>query len=119
MATAVEKLRKNRQMLEKMRILVANQKAFADKATALGNSYAQLHTLLGLQWIGTRKHDIEEPYTQFKVISNQKHQQLMAAVEKDLKDIGDCEAKLGEPDWYQKFGFIYYEFLFAAYKPSF
>jgi hypothetical protein len=119
MTTAVDKLRANRQMLERMRILVANQKVFVDKATALGNSYAQLHTLLGLQWIGIRKHDIEEPYAQFKVISNQKHQQLMAAIEKDLKDIGECEAKFGEPDWYQKFGFIYYEFLYSAYKPSF
>jgi hypothetical protein len=43
----------------------------------------------------------------------------MAAIEKDLKDIGECEAKFGEVDWYQKFGFIYYEFLYSAYKPSF
>jgi hypothetical protein len=119
MTIAVDKLRKNRQMLEKLRILVANQKTFVDKATAVGNSYAQLHTLLGLQWVGIRKHDIEEPYAQFKIISNQKHQALMAAIEKDLKDISECEAKLGEPDWYQKFGFMYYEFLYAAYRPSF
>lgn len=119
MATAVDKLRKNRQMLEKLRILVTNQKAFVDKAIALGNSYAQLHTLLGLQWVGIRKHDIEEPYAQFKQISTQKHQALMAAIEKDLKDIGQCEAGLGEPDWYTKFGDIYYEFLYSAYKPSF
>lgn len=119
MMDAVDKLRKNRQMLEKLRILVANQKAFVDKATALGNSFAQLHTVLGLQWIGIRKHDIDEPYEQFKTISNQKHQALMAAIEKDLKDISACEAKFGEADWYQKFGFVYYEFLYAAYKPSF
>jgi len=119
MANAVDKLRKNRQMLEKMRILVANQKAFVDKATALGNSFSQLHTVLGLQWVGIKKHDIDEPYAQFKVISNQKHQQLMAAIERDLKDIGECEARFGEADWYQKFGFIYYEFLYAAYNPSF
>jgi len=119
MATAVDKLRKNRQMLEKLRILVANQKAFVGKATALGNSFAQLHTVLGLQWVGIKKHDIDEPYAQFKTISNQKHQQLMAAIQTDLKDISECEAKLGEPDWYQKFGFVYYEFLYAAYKPSF
>ena len=119
MATAVDKLRKNRQMLEKLRVLVTNQKAFVDKATALGNSYAQLHTLLGLQWVGIKRHDIDEPYAQFKIISNQKHQALMAAIQKDVQDVGDCEAKLGERDWYQKFGFMYYEFLYAAYKPSF
>ncbi len=119
MTDAVDKLRRNRQMLEKLRIIVANQKNFVDKAIALGNSFAQLHTVLGLQWIGVRKHDIEEPYDEFKRLSNQKHQAVMAAVQKDLKDISDCEAKLGEPDWYQKFGFMYYEFLYAAYKPSF
>ncbi len=119
MATAVDKLRKNRQMLEKLRIYVANQKAFVDKATTLGNSFAQLHTLLGLQWVGIKKHDIDEPYAQFKVISNQKHQALMDAIEKDLKDISVCEAKFGEPNWYDKYGFMYYEFLYAAYKPSF
>lgn len=119
MATAVDKLRKNRQMLEKLRILVANQKNFVDKATALGNSYAQLHTLLGLQWVGIRKHDIEEPYAEFKQISNQKHKALMDAIQKDLQDVSECEAKLGERDWYQKFGFMYYEFLYAAYRPAF
>jgi len=119
MATAVDKLRKNRQMLEKLRVLVANQKNFVDKATALGNSYAQLHTLLGLQWVGIRKHDIEEPYAEFKQISKQKHQALMDAIQKDLQDVSACEAKLGERDWYQKFGFMYYEFLYAAYRPAF
>jgi len=119
MAAAVDKLRKNRQMLEKLRILVANQKNFVDKATALGNSYAQLHTLLGLQWVGIRKHDIEEPYAEFKQISKQKHQALMDAIQKDLQDVSACEAKLGERDWYQKFGFMYYEFLYAAYRPAF
>jgi hypothetical protein len=43
----------------------------------------------------------------------------MDAIEKDLKDISDCEARLGEPDWYAKYGFMYYEFLYAAYKPAF
>lgn len=119
MATAVDKLRKNRQMLEKLRVLVANQKNFVDKAIALGNSFSQLHTVLGLQWVGIRKHDIEEPYAQFKQISNQKHKDLMAAIQKDLQDVSACEAKLGEPDWYQKFGFMYYEFLYAAYRPAF
>jgi hypothetical protein len=119
MTTAVDKLRKNRQMLEKLRILVANQKNSVDKAIALGNSYAQLHTLMGIQWVGIRKHDIEEPYAQFKQISNQKHQALMDAIQKDLQDVSTCEAKLGERDWYQKFGFMYFEFLYAAYRPAF
>jgi len=48
-----------------------------------GNSFSQLHTVLGLQWIGIRKHDIDEPYAQFKQISNQKHQALMDAIQKD------------------------------------
>jgi len=119
MATAVDKLRANRQMLEKLRILVANQKNFVDKATALGNSFSQLHTVLGLQWIGIKKESIDEPYAQFKQISNQKHKALMDAIQKDLQDIGTCEAKLGEPDWYAKYGLMYYEFLYAAYRPAF
>jgi hypothetical protein len=118
-AKSAERLDKNRVMLEKLRVLVANQKAFKDKAIALGNSYAQLHTLMGIQWVGIRKHDIEEPYEQFKTISNQKHQLVMGAIQESLKDISACEARMGERDWYQKYGFIYYEFLYDAYKPSF
>src|SRR5690349_12927679 len=87
METAVGKLRANRQMLEKLRIIVANQKNFVEKATALGNSFSQLHTVLGLQWIGIKKESIDEPYAQFKTISNQKHRALMDAIQKDLKDI--------------------------------
>jgi hypothetical protein len=118
-AKSAERLDKNRLMLEKLRILVANQKDFKDKAIALGNSYAQLHALMGIQWVGIRKHDIEEPYEEFKRISNEKHRLVMAAIQDSLKNISDCEARLGEKDWYQKYGFIYYEFLYDAYKPSF
>jgi len=118
-AKSAERLDKNRVMLEKLRVLVANQRDFRDKAIAMGNSYAQLHTLMGIQWVGIRKHDIDEPYDQFKSIANQKHQAVMQAIQESLESISACEAKMGERDWYQKYGFVYYEFLYDAYKPSF
>jgi hypothetical protein len=118
-AKSAERLDKNRVMLERLRVLVANQKDFRDKAIALGNSYAQLHTLMGIQWVGIRKHDIDEPYEQFKTIANQKHQAVMQAIQESLQGISACEANMGERDWYQKYGFVYYEFLYDAYKPSF
>ncbi len=43
----------------------------------------------------------------------------MAAIQDSLKTISACEAKMGERDWYEKYGFVYYEFLYDAYKPSF
>jgi hypothetical protein len=54
-----------------------------------------------------------------RIAMTQKHQAVMDASQKDLQDMSVCEAKLGEKDWYQKSGFIYYEFLYAAYRPSF
>jgi hypothetical protein len=34
----------------------------------------------------------------------------------DGADMAICEAQYGTPDWYDRFGFIYFEFMRDAYK---
>jgi hypothetical protein len=49
---------------------------------------------MGIQWSGIRKHDIEEPYEQFKTVSNEKRRLVIAAIQESLEGISACEAKM-------------------------
>lgn len=33
-------------------------------------------------------------------------------------ELGRCETQYGEPDWYDRVGYMYYEFLTDKYRPS-
>src|SRR3546814_6554130 len=49
-------------------------------------------------------------------IYDHKYTQLMEALHGQMVDMGTCEAKYGVEDWYDRFGFIYYEFMADKYK---
>ena len=43
----------------------------------------------------------------------------MKTLKDSMVDMAICEAEFGTPDWYDRFGFIYYEFMkvrYASYK---
>jgi hypothetical protein len=46
-----------------------------------------------------------------------KYAQLMAHLKQELEAIAKCEEQVyGEKDWYQRYGFMYYEFMSGRYQ---
>lgn len=40
----------------------------------------------------------------------------MGNLRDNLQDIGRCEEQLGVPDWYNRYGFLYFQFMEAHNK---
>ena len=98
-----------------MMCLFMNTKNFTDKAIAFGNAMASLPGGVGLGWIPA-KRNIDQAYTKFKATYDKKARELLTSLQKNMMKIDACENSFGLKDWYQRFGFMYFEFMQQKYK---
>lgn len=115
---AYERLKKVRIRFEKLRRIYEWTKAYKDRAFALGDSAAGIHGLAGLAWVGERVK-LERQYKQFEASYDAKYEELVAELRGALDQIAACEEKVyGEEGWYNRYGFIYYQFMADRYRRS-
>jgi hypothetical protein len=57
-----------------------------------------------------------DAYNHFKQTYDNKYRDLMGSLQRALMAIDGCERQYGMTDWYQRFGFIYFEFMKDKYK---
>jgi hypothetical protein len=115
---AYERLTKVRIRFEKLRRVYAWTKAYKERAFALGDSAAGIHGLAGLAWVGKRI-GLEKSYKRFEAAYDDKYEELLQELRASLEQIAECEAEIyGEKDWYNRFGFIYYQFMADRHRRS-
>lgn len=115
-AAAHRKLTAVRTALEKLRRVGATTRSFAAKSIAFGDSVSGVHGVAGLGWQPERTK-IEQSLKNFEQAYDAKYAELLGLLEAALKDIGQCERKhFNTPDWYDRYGFIYYTFMADRYK---
>jgi hypothetical protein len=112
---ALEKLDANRRGLARMLCIYNNTKTFKDRAITFGNNLSSIGGGVGFGW-QKAKRDIEMSYENFKQSYDRKYADFMTALQRSLAMVSECEARYGIRDWYQKFGFMYFEFLQQKYK---
>ncbi len=112
---ALEGFNADRQTLARMQCLFMNTKNFTDKAIAFGNSMASLPGGVGLGWIPAKKN-IDAAYTNIKATYDRKSRELLASLQRNMMKIDQCENQFGVADWYQRFGYMYFEFMQLKYK---
>jgi hypothetical protein len=101
--------------LEKLRRKGAWTRTYKDRALAFGASIASFPGA-GLGWAGARA-EIEGGYLKFQAAYDAKYQELIASLKSSLQDISQCEESIyQEHDWYNRFGFIYYQFMAERYR---
>lgn len=62
-------------------------------------------------------HHVDEAMADFYVAYDAKYTELLAGLKSKLDDFETCETKyFGNPDWYNRYGFIYYQFMADKYK---
>ena len=104
-----------RMQLGRLWCIYTNTKNFNTAAIAFGDNTSGIHAVTGLSWQYARA-EIVETYNHFKQTYDRKYIDLIASLQRALMQISNCENAYGEPDWYQRFGFIYYEFMKERYK---
>lgn len=112
---AYKKLNDVRKRLAKLKCLGNSTKSYVNAALAFGDNVSSVHAIQGLAWQRQRK-EISDSYTKFKAAYDAKYKELMTALVDSMNDVAACEAKNGNPDWFQRFGFMYVEFMAEKYK---
>jgi hypothetical protein len=88
----------------------------ANSAMAFGDSSSGIHAVTGLSWQLQGKPQIEEAVAKLKNTYTGKAGQYLDGLEGALQELGQCEANYyGEEDWYQRYGWIYHNFMKAKY----
>ena len=105
-----------RRQFERLRAIYGGAKDFADKSIAFGDTVSGIHGASGLAWQAQKTGIIREVEKLGRTYDS-KHEELSAALRRALNDIGACEAEhFSTPDWYNRFGFIYYTFMEDRYR---
>lgn len=85
-----------------------------DSAKAFGDSFSSA-TKSGLGWYDARLK-IEESVKSLNKAYDAKYAELMGDLGNSMADMAVCEAQYGLEDWYDRFGFMYFEFVKDKYK---
>lgn len=111
------RLNHDRVTLERLRVVGRQTKAMKDDALALGQSVASFPGM-GFGWYRARK-DILTGWQSFVGQYEAKYEELMANLRMVLDEIGACEAEyFDQPDWFDRYGFIYHQFMAERYHPE-
>ena len=102
--------------LSRLETIYKCTKKMTKAAKAFGDSFSTA-TKSGLGWDGARR-DIEASEARLEKAYDEKYADLMRKLNASLIDMSVCEAQYGLEDWYDRFGFVYYEFMSDRYKRS-
>lgn len=114
--TAYDDLNRVRFRFEKLRRVYQSTKAFTNAGLSFGDNTASIHGIAGLAW-QTERRKIEQSLRNLDASYDGKYDELVGVLEKAVRQIGQCEAQhFDEPDWYTRYGFIYYSFMADRYR---
>ncbi|MBK8971298.1 MAG: hypothetical protein IPM37_08030 [Hahellaceae bacterium] len=101
--------------LEKLRVIYSCTKKMSNAALAAGDNMSGVHGYAGVVWQGLR-YDISQSVEKMEKAYDTKYPELMKNLQRSMMDMALCEAEFGTPDWYDRVGFIYFEYMSDAYK---
>jgi hypothetical protein len=110
-------LNTNRYNLEKLKTIYDCTKNYIDLAIAFGNSFSSLPGGGGMAW-GFERIKLEKSLNKLRGTYDNKYQELMEIQQQLLMDLNECENQHGIIDWYDRFGYMIYEFNAMYYKRS-
>jgi hypothetical protein len=103
-------------LLERLRAAYDRTKKYTDASIAFGDNMSNIGPMSGFAW-QTQRRGILETFAHFEQTYEQKRQGMMGSLRRALGEIDACEAQyFDNHDWYNRYGFIYYQFMDARYK---
>jgi hypothetical protein len=104
-----------RNTLERLRTIVARTLNFIRNAEGLGDSVSGVHGVSGLSW-QYAKIGVEQGKESFLRSSRAKYDALVQNMRRALDMVDQCERQnFNNPDWYNRYGFMYFNFIKEAY----
>lgn len=114
--TAMDGLDDTRYRLERLRAIYASTVSDAKAKVAFADGASNIHGVSALAWQKYRV-GIMDSLKRLDRAYDEKYAELMKTLLADLQGISGCEERIMRvPDWYDRFGFIYYTFMKDRYK---
>ncbi|QNJ97968.1 hypothetical protein [Constantimarinum furrinae] len=107
---ARRRLQETRYTFEKLKTIYVCTKNFSDKAIAFGDNVSGVHGVSGMAWQAERIK-IEKSVRELQKAYDNKYIELLQDFQNALVDLNNCEAEHGIADWYDRFGYLYYDFI--------
>lgn len=109
----------NRYYIERARCITAANVKMANSAIAFGDSASGFHGAMAMSWHLGGKPQVVEAVAQLKRTYTNKAGQYLNNLQGALQQLGRCEAEhYGQRDWYQRYGWIYHNFMKAKYESA-
>jgi hypothetical protein len=113
---AIDALDSTRTRLEKLRAIYSSTYKSAKAQMAFADSVSGVHGVAGLAW-QTQKIKVMQSVKNLDKAYDAKYAELMQALLKDLQQYSECEETIMKvPSWYDRYGFVYYQFMKDHYK---
>ena len=107
-----------RNVLERLRTISKRTISFIQRAEGFGDSVSGVHGISGLSWQYS-KAGVEQERANFNRGTREKYNALVESMQRALRQVGTCEQEhFHNPDWYNRYGFMYFNFIKEAYQPA-
>lgn len=117
-AAAGETLANARYNLEKLRVHALATKNYVSTKIAVGDGLSGITGIAALEWQKQRS-GINKQFDKFKITYDGKYEEMMKGLQTAMTRYDTCESQFGERDWYNRFGFLYVQFMADKYKRNF
>ena len=104
--------------LEKLRVSGLATKEYVSAKIAVGDGLSGLTGLAALEWQKQRS-GINKQFDKYKITYDGKYEEMMRGLQTAMTRYDSCESQFGERDWYNRFGFLYVQFMADKYKRNF
>ena len=103
---------------EKLRRVGASTKKMIADAVAFGDGASSIHGIAALAW-AKEKQKIRVSEKNFDLTFDAKYHELLGTLEAALHGIASCEQQVfGTEAWYDRFGFIFYQYMADRYQAA-
>ncbi|MER3373391.1 MAG: hypothetical protein RIM83_02005 [Allomuricauda sp.] len=104
-----------RYLFEQLATIYKCNKTFSDAAIAFGDNVSGYHGVSGMAW-QTQKLNIEKSVRDLQAAYDKKYGELLQSLADSMYELSECEARYGVEDWFDRFGYMYFEFMKDKYQ---
>ncbi len=112
---AREEFNEVRYLFEQLATIYKCTKTFSSAALSFGDNASGIHGVSGMAWQAERRK-IEKSITELEQAYDNKYAELLQSLADSMMKLSECEAKFGVEDWFDRFGYMYFEFIKDKYK---
>lgn len=114
-ASARAEFNRTRYNLERLQIIYDCSRSYIDAAVAWGDNVSGYHGVVGLVWQSEKRKIVRSVEDLVKAYDD-KRAEMLHSFHESLLELNDCEQTHGIPDWYDRYGVMFYNFVEMKYS---